>query len=175
MAASSGANRVNRVGTESERFWRKVKIAENGCWEWIGTVDSIREDGNGGYGRFRLAGGRKAKLERAHRWSFIKYVGPIPDGFDLDHLCRNRKCVNPLHLEPKTRRDNALCGNGISAINIKKTKCPQGHPLSGDNIKTIKLPSGAAGRRCKLCAQLAYARYWASLSPEERRQGRRNK
>jgi hypothetical protein len=73
----------------SERFWAKVYRGDD-CWEWLAAKSTA------GYGRFKVAGG----LVQAHRFAYEDIVGPIPDGLQLDHLCRNRACVNPDHLEP---------------------------------------------------------------------------
>lgn len=107
---------TKRVPAE-DRFWMQVVMVEN-CWEWIGTVNS------GGYGSFN--DGRQFK---AHRWSYARFKGPIPPSLTLDHLCRNRRCVNPDHLEPVTNRENILRGNGPTAENARKTHCKRGHPL----------------------------------------------
>ena len=74
----------------------------------------------------------------------------IPDGKELDHLCRNRKCVNPKHLESVTHRENILRGETIMAENARKTHCWRGHPLSGKNLK-LK-PNGH--RQCRACAAM---------------------
>lgn len=124
--------------TPEERFWGKVdRRGPDDCWEWAGFVDG------GGYGKFRFAG----KSVRAHRFIYEKEVGPIPEGLDLDHLCRNRACVNPAHLEAVDRRTNLLRGVGQSAVNARKTHCVHGHPFDGDNIYI--LPNG--WRRCRTC------------------------
>lgn len=82
-----------------ERFWEKVeKRGPDECWEWGGTVAD-------GYGRFR-EGGFGSSPVRAHRVAYKLLVGPIPEGLVLDHLCENRGCVNPAHLEPVTNREN---------------------------------------------------------------------
>lgn len=73
----------------------RCEITPNGCWEWQGARQR-------GYGRIRSG----ANVLRVHRVTYEAMVGPIPDGLDLDHLCRNRSCCNPAHLEPVTRREN---------------------------------------------------------------------
>ncbi len=78
------------------RFLAKVEFSADGCWDWCGWVAP------NGYGQVRLM----KKLYYAHRLSYLAFVGEIPAGLDLDHLCRNRRCVNPYHLEPVTRKEN---------------------------------------------------------------------
>lgn len=122
-----------------ERFREKVEFGEpHECWRWIGSSS------NGGYGALRV--GRTSVP--AHRFSYELHVGPIPDGLHIDHLCRNPSCVNPAHLEPVTPQENALRGIGPSAVNARKSECPQGHPLSGDNLYIV--PS-TGSRMCRTC------------------------
>lgn len=127
-----------------ERFWEKVSFGHGpgACWMWVGGIQSD------GYGTFfvRLEERRRVQA-RAHRFSYELNVGPIPKGLGLDHLCRNRECVNPAHLEPVTQRENVLRGEGTPAKNAKKTHCIRGHPLSGDNV--YNHPDGS--RRCREC------------------------
>jgi hypothetical protein len=125
---------------EAERFWEKVDKTGS-CWTWGGCNNGT------GYGIFGCRRGGKWKMVYAHRWAFEKMRGPIPEGLELDHLCRNRSCVNPDHLEPVTARTNTLRGETITAANAAKTHCIKGHPLSGRNL-TIR-PTGR--RRCKAC------------------------
>lgn len=136
---------INRRGTETQRFWRKVKILDDGCWLWIGSRYTD------GYGLFYLTGpGSKPKRVLSHVYAFTHCIGPIPAGLELDHLCRNRACVNPLHLEPVTNKVNVLRGSGPTALNARKSHCLNGHPLSGDNL--YRTPKGF--RACRACRRL---------------------
>lgn len=122
-----------------DKFAKRVALADSGCLQWIGAEDWD------GYGRFYIG---DSKEVRAHRWSYEYHVGPIPVGLVIDHLCRNKLCVNPNHLEAVTDRVNVLRGVGPSALHAKKTHCPAGHPYAGDNLY-IHEPSNM--RRCRTC------------------------
>jgi len=128
--------------TLAQRFAEKVKLGARSkdCWEWTARRDT------GGYGV--LKSGRKNR--RAHRISYEMFVGPVPEGLQLDHLCRVRHCVNPEHLEPVTQRVNSLRSNGVSAANAKKTHCKRGHPFSGENL----LVTNKGTRQCRACRPL---------------------
>lgn len=127
-----------------DRFAEKIALTDSGCVEWIGGLNSV------GYGQFWL--GRTDLSETgkayAHRWSYEYHVGPIPDGLHLDHLCRNRACINPDHLEPVSRRENILRGVSPSALAARTDECPQGHPYAGDNLY---VPPGTTHRCCRTC------------------------
>jgi len=155
-------NRTGPNPKSPERFWSKVD--KNGpvpayrpdlgqCWVWTAGTSK-------GYGKFW--DGRRSQ---AHRFSYEMHRGAIPDGLDLDHLCRVRNCVNPDHLEPVTRAENIRRGETgklVGARQRAKTHCPRGHPYSGPNL--FVETSGA--RACKACCSARAARRYArSISP----------
>lgn len=129
-----------------KRFWAKVKIGKlDECWEW--TSDIIRC----GYGRFEIKKNNKFTTVMAHRLAYELLISPIPHGLVIDHLCRNRRCVNPFHLEVVTFKENIRRGEGSAGINARKTHCKYGHPLSGENLYIT--PSNGK-RQCKICIKL---------------------
>jgi hypothetical protein len=129
-------------------FWTKVDKTED-CWHWTAGKSH-------GYGRFgsKRYGCRKGQTTMAHRIAYELLVGPIPEGMTLDHLCRDRGCCNPDHLEPVTLRENILRGGGFAAQHAAKTHCPQGHPYSGGNLL---IEDGH--RRCRTCVRAKQKRY----------------
>ena len=130
------------------RFWRHVRVDSfSSCWSWTGAGE-----GANGYGRFRF-GGKGSKTGMAHRASYAALVGPIATGLQLDHLCRNRRCVNPTHLEPVTPRVNTLRGQTPAAANAIKSHCPAGHAYDEANTH-IDQRNGRTARYCRTCARL---------------------
>lgn len=121
-----------------DRFWPKVD-ATGDCWEW--TASRTRN----GYGWFLES---KGKAKVAHRWAYENLVGPIPDGLQIDHLCRNRACCNPDHLDPVPRLEN-VCRGSRGRAKPRKTHCPQGHPYAGTNLLIL----GDGQRRCLICTR----------------------
>ena len=135
--------------TAYERFFGKVKKLDNGCWEWIGGKAA-----NSGYGVFWL----NNRLGVAHRVSYEWANNKIPEGLELDHLCRNKSCVNPDHLEIVTHSENARRGETgflSGQQQGQKTHCPQGHPY--DEKNTYHRSNG--WRDCKICRNEAVKRH----------------
>jgi len=132
---------VQDLGSLSRRFWSKVdKDRPGGCWEWMGAKNEA------GYGTFVM----NRTQQPAHRVAWVLLRGPIPDGFHIDHLCKNPPCVNPEHLEPVTPEENKRRGSAwllAGQKNARKTHCPLGHPY--DDVNTLHLSGGR--RDCRTC------------------------
>lgn len=107
------------------------------CWHWLGAVSK------NGYSKSFM----DYKTTTGHRVFYTYYKGVVPEGLQIDHLCRNKLCVNPEHLEAVTSRENIIRGTGFAAKNSKKKKCLRRHLLSGDNLYIT--PDGR--RQCKKC------------------------
>lgn len=117
------------------RFWAKVdKTSE--CWLWTGATT------RGGYGHIKIDG----QMQRAHRVAYELAGQVIPRGFDVDHLCRTRLCVNPAHLEPVTRRQNIIRGVGPTARHSRQTHCKRGHEFTPENTLAYR-----GWRVCRAC------------------------
>ena len=118
-----------------DRFNEKFVMEPNsGCWIWTAALYAH------GYGAFYY----QNRVRLAHRVAYYLFKGEIPEGYELDHLCRVRCCVNPDHLEVVTRRENLL-RSPITPVN--RTHCPSGHEYTTDNVWLDQ----KSGRRCKIC------------------------
>lgn len=133
-----------------ERLWRNIDrdgpVSDHRpdlgpCWNWTSGT-------NRGYGRINTDNGK----QYTHVVVYDFLVGSIPEGLELDHLCRNPRCCNPTHLEPVTHRVNTLRGNGMAALNARKTHCKRGHALDGSDA--VVLSDGT--RVCNRCRRIAY-------------------
>lgn len=136
---------TSRKLSPAQRFWSKVNKAGpipdyrpdlGPCWIW--TAGTFAD----GYGQFSLNG----RGQRAHRVSYRWVKGEIPEGLDLDHLCRVIKCVNPDHLEAVPPRINNLRGMSPWAQHARKTHCPQNHPYDEENTRLYR-----GSRQCRAC------------------------
>jgi len=129
------------------RFWDRVKKRHsNFCWDWLGLKNER------GYGRFWMNG----KLRKAHVVAYGWLIGRIPEGMELDHLCRNTSCVNPSHLQPVTHAENVRRGASPAAKNQARAKCVNGHPFSGKNLYLYK----GIHRHCRTCRATRSNRRW---------------
>jgi hypothetical protein len=137
------------------RFWASVDKDSGDCWVWTGGFQSA------GYGRFCLNG----RDRLVHRFAYEALVAPIPAGLVIDHLCRNRACVNPAHLEPVTNRVNLLRGIGAPALNAAKTHCDHGHEFSPEN--TYREPKRPGYRFCRRCRRDTLRRFRARRAARE--------
>lgn len=138
-----------------DRFWIKVdRRGPDDCWQWIASKNPK------GYGYFSMPAIKRSPF-LAHRVSFIIANGQINDGMMIDHMCRNRGCVNPKHLRQVTPEVNTLENSvSITAINLTKTHCPKGHEYTPENTKINagKKKYGRPFRLCRTCANIESAR-----------------
>lgn len=134
-----------------DRITRNVTVDDNGCWLWQ------RRTGRDGYGLMWIKEGGRQWLRFAHRIAYTEWVGPIPEGLQLDHLCRVRACCNPSHLAPVTSRANthAPGSQAPAALNAAKVECPKGHPL------VVKHYPKGTRRDCPVCQRESSRKYRA--------------
>lgn len=119
-------------------------LVGDGCWEWTGRMQQS------GYGVIDI----QSIPRKAHRVVYEMMVGSIPVGLDLDHLCRNRRCVRPAHLEPVTRAENTRRGTAGRAAQERMrsiTHCPKGHPYDDKNTRIAVQRGGYPNRVCRAC------------------------
>ncbi len=139
------------------RFAQRFEIdMDTKCWDWTARTNAA------GYALYYVGGG-----ELAHRWSWSFFNGPVPDGLQIDHLCRNRRCVNPSHLEPVTHRENVRRGD-VPRSDGKCSKC--GLVVAGDNAA----PKTRGGYQCRSCIRIGSRRRYIKLG-RGRKDGRCSK
>ncbi len=128
-----------------------TRLGDSDCLIWMGQKEKA------GYGRMCCREFGRSHGQMAHRISYMLFVGDIPAGMTVDHICRNTSCVNPNHLRLMTRSDNS--DGGVCGANAKKTHCPHGHPFNDINTYPRPLKSGRIGRGCKVCKTYGHARF----------------
>lgn len=139
----------------------KVEKIEGGCWQWTHPLE------RNGYARLWV----NRKNVGAHRFSYEYHVGPIPEGLEIDHLCRNKACVNPEHLEPVTTQENVrrMVAHRTPYQHLRDS-CPNDHPYDEEN--TIHTATGRQCKTCKADANRAYYERNRQLTIERARQWR---
>lgn len=156
MSVDGKASKHSYTIEQRLRLHRRIKRS-SGCWIWTGAL------GDSGYGRLAL----NRKLHYVHRLSYETFVGPIPDGLQIDHLCRNRACFAPSHLEPVTCRVNVLRGESPGARSRRRTHCGKGHDFAEHGVERN-------GRRiCRTC-KIEYLRGYR-VTPRDPSVDRRRK
>lgn len=145
-----GIGDLEMTGPTPADFWARTLPVEGGCWEWQGAIVAA------GYGRCLTAETPFPGMYSAHRVAYTIVKGTIPDGLAIDHLCRNRRCVNPDHLEAVTLAENIA--RGVQARNgHDATHCKNGHEYTPENTYWCW-----GGRRCKTCVKAYNAEYHKS-------------
>lgn len=139
--------------SDEQRFFRNCEELDSGCWLWKLKLD------RDGYGHFTIGSmtdGSRARWS-VHRWAYAFFIGKLFSHLTIDHLCRNRACVNPFHLDQVTSRTNTQRGERANA-----THCKRGHPFAGDNL----VFQAEGKRRCKACRD-ANVKEWRSKNPDK--------
>jgi hypothetical protein len=131
----------NGDGKLPQRVIDKISVDSDGCWNWTASLTAD------GYGHLWWQG----TMTTAHRTVYELTAGALPDGMVLDHLCRNRRCVNPDHMRVVTRKQNSLENSeSVTAVNAAKTHCHHGHALD------MTYPDGR--RWCRTCKRMSDTR-----------------
>lgn len=136
----------------TDNFKSKIDFSGD-CWEWTAAVNSK------GYGIFSVDGSGRL----AHRLSYERWMRPIPEGMQIDHLCHNKLCVRPAHLEPVANEENSRRRWETYTI------CASGHPLTGDNVRVHRRANGVDTNECVLCAR-ARSKAYRERAKRQRRE-----
>ncbi len=158
-----GFAKMPRVTSPADALGRLQHVVDSatGCWLARRGVDKKHT----GYASVWFQG----RNHLAHRLSYQVNVGPIPEGLQLDHLCRRRECFNPEHLEPVTARENILRSPiAVATLNAAKTHCPQGHEYTPENVYDVPASSPGRGRQCKACGRACAKRKYAQVTASTR-------
>lgn len=139
------------IATINRLAQKTVKLEDECCWPWVGTTKK-------GYGLIYYRG----RNHTAHRIAYLLNVSREIDGLHIDHLCANRWCVNPNHLEAVTRRENIIRGVSPVGMNYRKTECLRGHSLADAYI------NAKGGRVCKTCSAAKWQTYYTNNLDKER-------
>jgi hypothetical protein len=121
------------------------------CWPWLGEIN------RDGYGVISIGGRHNRVHPSAHRISYLAFVGGFDKELVVDHLCRNRTCVNPAHLEPVTIGENVLRGISLPAVAARSTACRRGHEWTPENTHTQHKKDGRTARICRTCVRASEA------------------
>jgi hypothetical protein len=140
----NGTTELQPRASLRDRLLSQVDRSADGCWNWLGQVTN-------NYGRTGIS---RSKVW-AHRASYEEFVGRIPPGFQIDHLCKNTVCINPDHLEAVTPRVNTLRSDSLSAIAARRTHCAAGHEYTDENTRQRR---DRRARVCRTCARADAAR-----------------
>lgn len=146
------------AATVARRMRSGHRVSQDGCWIWTGRLD------RDGYGRCRLTILGQKRETGAHRAAWLSLVGPLPEGSVIDHLCRNRACINPAHLEPVTTGENTrrsgLVGRTAGSVNRSKTHCIRGHEFTPENTHLATSQTNGYTRRvCIKCRRRRTTEY----------------
>lgn len=141
----------DKYATAIERILGRLIEGPNGCVLWSGALTRK------GYGQTSVGG----KSAAVHRLIYVHFKGPIPDGLEIDHLCRVRNCANPDHLEAVTHQENLRRGGSPVGVNAQRTHCVNGHEFSPENTITCGRKGGRARRKCRACYNAARRRHRA--------------